>query len=193
MLKRRHCHRRCPRRYRSLRVEHTCALASWGEHEAAAQEIEVCSAKHLAFQHLEAIDMALDRSIGPGHGHPGFDRIVILRQPLRKASQSLQRTGGCPLEPRIEGRGLPLADQLRKVLRQVDRLGHLGRLRVELGELLCLHLRARGFTPQDQSRRPARRERWGCRLSHDGERLAPALTAQNERTCHERQTSDFAV
>ena len=42
--------------------------------------------------------------------------------------------------PRIELRRLPLADQGGKVLREVDRLGHLGSLRVELGELLGLRL-----------------------------------------------------
>src|SRR6266446_8997658 len=35
-------------------------------YEAAAEEIEARSAKHLAFQHFEAIDMALDRTARPG-------------------------------------------------------------------------------------------------------------------------------
>src|SRR5262244_3192335 len=92
LVKRMPCRRRRPRRYRDLRVGHTCALVSWREQEAAVEEIEVRSAKHLAFQHLEAIDMALDRSVAPGHGHPSFDRVVVLREPLRKASQGRQRT-----------------------------------------------------------------------------------------------------
>ena len=82
--------------------------------------------------------MALDRSIGPGQGDASFDRLIVLVQPRREASPGLQRTGGRPLEPRLQRRGLALAHQLRTVLRQVDRLRHLGRLRVELGALLRL-------------------------------------------------------
>jgi len=33
--------------------------ASWGEHEAAAQEIKARAAEHLALEHLQAIDLAL--------------------------------------------------------------------------------------------------------------------------------------
>jgi hypothetical protein len=39
-----------------------------GPHEAAAQEIEACAAKHLAFQHLQAVDVPLDRAGTPGQG-----------------------------------------------------------------------------------------------------------------------------
>jgi len=70
--------RRCPRCRGGLRMGHTCALVSWGEQEAAVEEIEVGPAKHLALEHLEAIDMALDRAIGPGHGHPSFDGVIVL-------------------------------------------------------------------------------------------------------------------
>ena len=115
---------------------HTCALVSWGEQEAAVEEIEVGPAKHLALEHLEAIDMALDRAIGPGHGHTRFDGVIVLVEPFGKALQGLQRTGGSPLQPRIEALGLALAYQGGKVLREVDRLGHLRILRVELGELV---------------------------------------------------------
>ena len=41
--------------------------------EAAAQEIEVCPAKHLAFHHLEAIDVPFDWAGAPGQGDAGFD------------------------------------------------------------------------------------------------------------------------
>ena len=41
---------------------------TWGMHEAAAQEIEACAAKHLALQHFEAIDVPLDRTSTPGQG-----------------------------------------------------------------------------------------------------------------------------
>jgi len=70
-------------------MEHTCALVSRGEQEAAVEEIEVGPAKHLALEHLEAIDMALDRAIGPGHGHPSFDGVIVLVEPFGKALQGL--------------------------------------------------------------------------------------------------------
>ena len=103
--------------------------------------------------------MPLDRASGPRQGHPGFDGRIVVPEPGGKASQVLQRTGGCPLEPGIELRGLALAYQGRKILGEIDRLGDLGRLRVELGELLRLGLWALGRTPQHQPGRPARRER----------------------------------
>jgi hypothetical protein len=55
LVKRMPCRRRRPRRYRGLRVGHTCALVSWGEHEAVVEEIEVCPAKHLALQHFGGV------------------------------------------------------------------------------------------------------------------------------------------
>jgi len=128
---------------------HTCALVSWGEQEAAAEEIEVCPAKHLALQHFQPVDMALDGTVAPGQRHPRFDRLIVVPEPCGKAAQGLQRTGGGAPQPRIEVLGLALAHELREVLRQVDRLSHRGILRVELGELLCLGLRALVFAPQD--------------------------------------------
>jgi hypothetical protein len=48
-------------RWRS-RAGGLCLPIAWGPHEAAAEEIEACPAKHLAFEHFEAIDMPLDRA-----------------------------------------------------------------------------------------------------------------------------------
>src|SRR6266446_3563368 len=121
----------------------------WDPHEAAAEEIEVCPAKHLALQHFQPVDMALDGTVAPGQRHPRFDRLIVVPEPCGKAAQGLQRTGGGALQPRIEVLGLALAHELREVLRQVDRLGYRGILRVELGELLRLGLRALVFAPQD--------------------------------------------
>src|SRR5262245_59698150 len=56
-------------------------------HEAAAQEIEVCPAKHLAFHHLEAIDVPFDWAGAPGQGDACFDRCIVLAEPARKALQ----------------------------------------------------------------------------------------------------------
>ena len=141
-------------------------LASRGPQEAAAEEIEARPAKHLAFQHLEAIDVPLDRTRAPGQRDPRFDRLIVVAQPGRKASQGLQRTGGRALEPGIELRRLPLADQRGKVLRQVDGLGDLGRLRVELGELLGLGVRC-------ASPRAAAPTRWPGAASTAGTRAPP--------------------
>src|SRR2546427_9725990 len=58
----------------------------WRPQEAVPQEIEVCAAKHLAFHHFEAIDMALDRPATPGQRDPGFDGLVAVLQPRGEAS-----------------------------------------------------------------------------------------------------------
>jgi len=84
----------------------------------------------------------LDRAGTPGQGHTGFDGLVVLLEPARKALEGPQRTGRRAREPGIEALRLPLADEGCKVLREVNRLGDLGRLRVELGELLGLGRRA---------------------------------------------------
>ena len=102
----------------------------------------MCPAQHLAFQQLEAVDVSLDRAGTPGQGHPSFDCLLGLLAPARKAWQGLQRTGRRARAPGIEARRLPLADEVGKVLCQVDRLSDLGRLRVELGELLGFGRRA---------------------------------------------------
>src|SRR3989442_17585 len=72
---------------------------------------------------------------------------------------------------------LPLAHEVRKVLPQVDRLGHFSLLGAQQGELLGLRCRALRLPPEHQPGGPARRERWGRGLCHDGERLAPALAS----------------
>jgi hypothetical protein len=93
---------------------------SWGEQEAAAEEIESCPSKHLAFQHLEAIDVALHGARTPGQGHPGFDCRIVVPQPLGKALKHPQRTLRSALQPGIELRPLALADELSKVFREGD-------------------------------------------------------------------------
>src|SRR5712691_6411545 len=150
---------------------------TWGPYEATAEEIKTRPAEHLAFQHFEAVDMPLDRAGRPGQGHPGFDRLVVLIQPFRKALPGLQRAGGRALEPGIELLGLALAYQGGKVLRKVDRLGHLDRLRLELGELLGLGLGALRLTPEHQPGGAAWRKRLRRGLCHARKRLAPALAS----------------
>jgi hypothetical protein len=136
------------------------------------EEIKVRPAKHLALQHFEAIDMAFNRSIGPRQRHASFDGCLVVPEPCRKALQGFQRTGRRTLEPGIKRGGLALADEGGKILGQDDGLGDLGRRRAERRELLGLSLRTLCFTPPHQPGRPARREREGGGLGHDGERLA---------------------
>src|SRR5882672_199037 len=104
-----------------------CRAIAWGPDEAATQEIKTRAAKHLAFEHFETIDMPLDRAGRPGQSHARFDHLVILIQPFRKALQGLQRTGRRALQPGIKRVRLALAYALRKVLGEVNRLGHRGR------------------------------------------------------------------
>src|SRR5712691_2220067 len=148
---------------------------AWGPHEAAAEEIKARAAEHLALQHFETVDVALDRPIGPGQCHARFDRLIVVVEPRGKALQGLLHTGGRALQPRIDGRRLSLTDQRGKVLREVDRLRHFALLGAQQGELLGLSCRALRLAPEHQPGGPARRERWGGGLGHDGERLAPAL------------------
>ena len=72
---------------------------------------------------------------------------------------------------------LPLAYQCGEVLREVDGLGDLGLLRLELGELLGLRLGALGRTAEHEPRRPAWCQGLGRGLGHHGQGLAPALAA----------------
>src|SRR5262249_51764588 len=145
--------------------------------EAAAQEIEGRPAKHLALEHFQPVDVPLDRAGTPGQGDAGFDRLIVLAEPARKALQGLERTGSRALQPGIEALRLALAHEVGKVLREVDRLSHRGMLLPELGELLRFGRGALGLTPQHQPRRPARRQGLGDRLRHHRQALAPALAA----------------
>jgi len=95
-------------------------------HETATEQIEARPTTHLAFQHLQAVDVSLDGARAPGHGGAGFDGFIVLIQSGSEASQGLQRTGGRTREPWIELRRLPLTDQRGTVLGQVDGLGDLG-------------------------------------------------------------------
>ena len=70
-----------------LRVWDTRSPGSRGQQEATAEEIEVRPAKHLAFQHLETVNVPLDWTGTPGEGHPGFDRRVVLIQSCGEATQ----------------------------------------------------------------------------------------------------------
>ena len=74
--------------------------------------------------------------------------------------------------PSATVRRLPLADEGREILREVDRLGHLGRLRVELRELLGLGWRTFRLAPQHQPGRPPRGQGLARGLGHCRQGLA---------------------
>ena len=54
------------------------------QEKALLEQIEFGTAKHLALQHLEAVDVAFDRAVTPGQGDPGFDRVIVVAQPFGK-------------------------------------------------------------------------------------------------------------
>ena len=61
-------------------------LTAWSTDKAAAEEIEARAAKHLALQHLQAIDVPFHGARAPGQGDPGFDCGIVLVQPCGEAS-----------------------------------------------------------------------------------------------------------
>ena len=63
-----------------------CLLARRPE-EAVSQESKMRSAKHVALEHFEAVDMAFDRAVTPVHSDSGFDGGIIVVQPVRKTPQ----------------------------------------------------------------------------------------------------------
>src|SRR4029453_5443885 len=116
----------------------------------------------------------------PGEWNARCDGGIVIAEPTGKALHSLQRTRARPLQPRIEVLGLPLAHELEKVLREVDGLGDLGSLRVELGELLRLGLRTLRGTPQHQPGRPTGRQRGAHGFGHAWEGPPRAALARGE-------------
>ena len=93
-----------------------CPPPTWGQHEAAAEEIEARAAKHLAFEHFEAVDMPLHGTRTPGERDTRLDGRIVITQPVGKALQGLQGTAGGALQPGIALRRLPLTDQGGTVL-----------------------------------------------------------------------------
>jgi hypothetical protein len=163
------------------RLAETLGLVPTGRpQEAAAEEIAVRAADHLAFHHFQAVDVPLDRAGAPGQCHARCDGGIVIAEPTGKALHGLQRTRARPLQPRIEVLGLPLAHELEKVLREVDGLGDLGSLRVELGELLRLGLRTLRGTPQHQPGRPTGRQRGAHGFGHAWEGPPRAALARGE-------------
>ena len=140
-------------------------------HKAVAQEIEVGTAKHLALEHFEAIDVTFDGAVTPRHGHPRFDSRIVVAQPLRKTLQDRSYTGRGASEPAIEALRLAGPHEIRKVPGQCDRLRELRLLCGQQGQLLFL-VRLPGLrTPQDEPGGPPRREVAVLGFRDDGQRV----------------------
>src|SRR5918994_3691730 len=100
-----------------------------------AEEIEPRPAKHLALEHLQAIDVPFDRALTPGPRDPGFHGGVILTQPFGKAPEGRESARGGARQPRIELGRLALADEGGEVLCERHGFRQLGRLRGQLRQL----------------------------------------------------------
>lgn len=68
---------------------------SWDQQKTAAEEIEARLPKHPAFEHFEAIDLALHRPLAPRQHEPDFDCVVVFRQPLSKMRVKVQGLNCC--------------------------------------------------------------------------------------------------
>ena len=55
-----------------------------GQKKAPLEQIKFGPAKHLALQHLEAVDVAFNRVGTPREGDPGFDGVIVVAESLRK-------------------------------------------------------------------------------------------------------------
>ncbi len=150
---------------------------AWGPHEAAAAELKARAATHLALQHVEAVERARDRPVGPGPWHARCDRLRGVVEPRGTALHGLLRPGGGARAPGRARRRRPLAPALRQVLGEVDRRGDRGLLGAHLGAVRRLGRRALGRASEHEPRRPA----WGKRRArgrrHARPRRPPALAS----------------
>jgi len=91
------------------------------------QPIEPGSAKHLALEPLQAVDLPFNGSLAPGQRHPGFHGGVILTPSFGKAPEGREGARGGARQPRIELGRLVLTDEAGEVLREGRRLCQYGR------------------------------------------------------------------
>ena len=74
-----------------------------GLHHALPQEGDIRAAIALPLEQLQAVDLALDRTVTPLQGQPGFDRGEVIIEPLGKAGERLAPARGRLRDPRLEG------------------------------------------------------------------------------------------
>jgi hypothetical protein len=92
------------------------------QEEAAGQQIELGAAKHLAFQHLQPIDVPFDRALAPGQRDRRLDSRDVRPEPSGETPEGRKATGGGARQPRLEFGRLTLADEAREVPRERHRL-----------------------------------------------------------------------
>ncbi|WP_425264795.1 hypothetical protein [Streptomyces incarnatus] len=79
--------------------------SSWSEEHSFPQECEAGSAEHLAFEHLDAVDVPFHDAQAPGQREPGDDRGPVTID----ASGEGMKTGQVVLADCVEPLGQPLA------------------------------------------------------------------------------------
>jgi hypothetical protein len=104
------------------------------QEKALLQPIEFGPATHLAFEHRQAVNLALHRAVTPGQGDPGFDGLIVIAAPLRKPRQGCEGTVRRPGQPGIQLLRRALAHEPGEVLGYGDGGGHLRMLGLQLGE-----------------------------------------------------------
>jgi hypothetical protein len=137
---------------------HSIALSLGRQKKTLLEQIEFGTAKHLALEHFQAVDMALHGAGTPGQGDPGSDGLIVVAESLRKPLQGCEGTVRRPGQPGIQLVRLAFAHEPRKVLGQGDGNGHLRMLGLPLGELGRLALIQPLWPPQDQPGRATGRE-----------------------------------
>ena len=143
------------------------------QEEPSGQQVEPSSAKHLALQHLQAVDLPFGRSLAPGQRHPGLDRGIVPSSSFSKALEGREGARGGAYQPRVELSRLALTDEAGEVLRERDSLRQSG-MCGELHQLGLILIRELVWRAEDQPGRPAGRERAPWRLSHRRQRLSTA-------------------
>jgi hypothetical protein len=62
------------------------------EQKPVAQQVELGTPKHRLLQHLQAVDLSLDRAVTPTQQDASFDRLIVCAQPYGKAPQGRYTT-----------------------------------------------------------------------------------------------------
>jgi hypothetical protein len=105
---------------------------SRGQEATSGEEIHLRPANQLAFQHLQAVDLALDRALPPRQRDGGLDGGQVRPEPFGNAPEGREGALGGTRQPWFELGRLTPADEAGEVLCQCHRLGQFGR---RLGQL----------------------------------------------------------
>jgi hypothetical protein len=112
--------------------------------KASRQQIKPRSAKHLAFEQLQAVALAFDRALTPGPGDGGLDGGQVRPEPSGETPEGRQGALGGAGQPWIELGRPTLADEGGEVLRERHGLCQRGGLHGQLRQLVVI-LRHRPF------------------------------------------------